>query len=77
MSENRHVVLSVPNISCKHCKMAIESAASELAGVDRVEVDVEAKSVAVYLQDAGDLEAVKAAIEDEGYPVVGEHEFAR
>jgi copper chaperone len=76
MSETRHVVLNVPNVSCSHCKMAIENAVSELAGVDKVEVDLDAKSVAVYLGDEGDLGTVKATIEDEGYPVVGEHEFA-
>jgi hypothetical protein len=30
----------------------------------------------VYLGDEGDLGAVKAALEEEGYPVAGEHEFA-
>ena len=76
MSETRHVVLSVPAVSCKHCKMAIEGAVSGMTGVDRVEVDVDARSVALYLRGEGDLGAVKAVIEDEGYPVVGEHEFA-
>jgi copper chaperone len=76
MSETRHVVLNVPDVSCNHCKMAIENAVSGLAGIDRVEVDVDAKSVAVYLGDEGDLGAVKEALEEEGYPVAGEHEFA-
>ena len=76
MSETRHVVLNVPDVSCSHCKAAIENAVSGLAGVDRVEVDIDAKSVAVYLRDEGDLGAVKAALEEEGYPVAGEHEFA-
>ncbi len=76
MSETRHVVLNVPDVSCNHCKMAIEKAVSGLAGVDRVEVDVGGKTVAVYLGDGGDLGAVKATLEEEGYPVAGEHEFA-
>jgi copper chaperone CopZ len=49
---------------------------SRLAGVDGVEVEIATKSVAVDLGAAGDLAAVKAAIEDEGYPVAGQHEFA-
>ena len=76
MTATRHVVLNVPEVSCNHCKMAIEGAVAGLAGVDRVEVEVASKSVAVYLAPDGDLEAVRAAIEDEGYPVTGEHEFA-
>ena len=76
MTETRHVVLNVPDVSCSHCKTAIENAVSGLAGVDRVEVDIDGKSVAVYLDDDGDLDAVKAVMADEGYPVAGEHEFA-
>ena len=75
MSEPRHIVLNVPDVSCHHCKMAIEGAVAPLEGVDRVEVDVDSKSVAVYLAQSADLAAIKAAIEDEGYTVAGEHEF--
>jgi copper chaperone len=76
MTAPRHIVLNVPGVSCSHCKVAIESAVSRLAGVDSVEVEIATKSVAVDLGAAGDLAAVKAAIEDEGYPVAGQHEFA-
>jgi copper chaperone len=76
MTATRHVVLNVPDVSCNHCKTAIENAVSGLPGVDRVEVEIATKSVAVDLDAAGDLGAVKAAIEDEGYAVAGEHEFA-
>jgi copper ion binding protein len=76
MTTTRHVVLNVPDVSCNHCKAAIESAVSRLPGIARVEVEIATKSVAVDLDAAGDLGAVKAAIEDEGYPVAGEHEFA-
>ncbi len=76
MTATRHIVLNVPDVSCNHCKMAIEGAVSGLAGVDRVEVEIASKSVAVYLDDAGDIGAVRAAIEEEGYPIAGEHEFA-
>jgi copper chaperone len=76
MTAVRHVVLSVPDVSCSHCKAAIENAVSLLAGVDRVEVEVDSRSVDVYLDVNGDLGAVRSAIEDEGYPVVGEQEIA-
>ena len=76
MSAPRHVVLNVPDVACMHCKAAVEGAVSGLAGVDSVEVDVDSKSCTVYLEPDADLGAVKAAIEDEGYAVAGEHEFA-
>ena len=76
MSDVRRVVLNVPDVSCNHCKMAIENAVSQVEGVASVEVEVDEKSVTVALAPAGDVEAVKAAIADEGYTVAGEHEFA-
>jgi copper chaperone len=76
MSDTRRIVLNVPDVACNHCKMAIENAVSQVAGVSSVEVEVDAKSVTVALEQAGDIGAVKAAIEEEGYTVAGEHEFA-
>ena len=39
--------LSVPDISCNHCKMAIEGALNKLAGVQDPRVDVAGKNVRV------------------------------
>ena len=57
----------VPGISCDHCKAAIESEVSQVPGVDRVEVDVAARTVRVE-GDADDA-AVRAAIDEAGYDV--------
>jgi hypothetical protein len=58
-------VVSVPDIHCKHCQFALESALRELEGVTDVRVDVEAKVVAVK----GDIsrEDVTGAIRRAGY----------
>jgi len=57
--------LSVPDMTCKHCKMTIENKLSALAGVTHVVVDLDAKTVGVD----GDvsLEMVEEAIRDVGY----------
>jgi copper chaperone len=57
----------VPDISCDHCKNAIEGEVGALDGVDSVTVDVEARRVTVD----GDVtdEAIRAAIEEAGYEV--------
>lgn len=60
------LTLSVPDISCGHCKQAIESAVADLADVHSVEVDVDAKTVHVV---GGDSEAVVAAVVNAGYEV--------
>jgi copper chaperone len=59
----------VPAISCGHCKASIEGAVGELGDVDRVEVDIAARTVTVA-GDASD-EDITAAIDEAGYEVAG------
>jgi copper chaperone len=62
--------LSVPDISCGHCKTSIEGAVSKLDGVDNVEVNVDARTVDVAFDDgAVAREAIVGAIEEQGYEV--------
>jgi copper chaperone len=63
------ITLSVPEIHCGHCKMAIEGAVSPLPGVQRVEVDVAAATVALAFEPPATLSQIVAAIEDQGYSV--------
>ena len=57
---------SVPDISCDHCKQAIEGEVGLVAGVTSVDVDVDARSVTVA---GGADAAVRAAIDDAGYDI--------
>ena len=62
--------LSVPEISCGHCKSAIEAAVSTLDGVDRVEVQIDASTVELdYDGTDTTLTTIVTAIEDVGYEV--------
>jgi copper chaperone len=61
---------SVPDVSCEHCKRAIEGAVGRLAGVARVEVDVPGKTVDIVFDDAAVAEdSILSVLEEEGYPV--------
>lgn len=61
---------NVPDVSCAHCKNAIESALGNLEGVNEVEVDVEAKVVDVAFDEAKIPEdKVRDILAEEGYPV--------
>jgi copper chaperone CopZ len=60
---------NVPDISCSHCKHAIEGEVSQVEGVAAVEVDVKAKTVKVS-GEALDERAIVAAIGEAGYEVV-------
>ena len=63
---------NVPDVSCGHCKSAIEQALVPLAGVQEAHVDIEAKNVDVAYDDAViDRTGVVRAIEAAGYDVAG------
>jgi len=62
--------LSVPDISCGHCKTSIEGAVSALAGVETVEVVVDDKTVGLAFDDgAVSLDDIITTIEEQGYTV--------
>ena len=62
--------LVAPDISCEHCQHAIEGALSKLDGVNTVQVDIPAKSVAVSY-DAQKLTRAQLVekLDDIGYTV--------
>ena len=62
--------LVAPDISCEHCQHAIEGALSKLDGVNTVQVDIPAKSVAVSY-DAQKLTRAQLIekLDDIGYTV--------
>ena len=64
MSET--ITYSVPAIHCAHCEMSIREEVSEVAGVDEVAVDLDAKLVTVSGHGLDDA-ALRAAIVEAGY----------
>jgi copper chaperone CopZ len=56
-------------VSCEKCKTAIEGEVGQVPGVDKVEVDVAAKTVQVVGE--ADDRALRLAIDQAGYEVVG------
>lgn len=63
-------VLKVEGMSCEHCKAAVTNGLKEVAGVTAVEVNLEKKEVAVQHNEVVTVDAIKEAIEDQGYDVV-------
>ena len=64
-----NATLNVPDISCGHCKSAIEGAVGELDGVSKVEVTIDARTVDVDYDENVDMSAIVEAIEGQGYEV--------
>ena len=64
------ITLSVPDISCGHCKSSIEGAVTPLEGVETAEVAIEARTVDVNFDESiVNVDAIIAAIDDQGYEV--------
>ena len=64
------MTISVPEIHCDHCKHSIEGALAPLPGVASAQVDVEARTVTVEVDESlTDRGRLVAAIEDQGYDV--------
>lgn len=60
------VIYSVPDISCDHCVNAITKEVAAVNGVVGLNVDLEAKTVAV---SGGQRDAIVAAIDEAGFDV--------
>ncbi|MGE5373311.1 MAG: copper chaperone CopZ [Solirubrobacterales bacterium] len=62
--------LNVEGMSCGHCEASVKKAVGALAGVDEVDVDLKGKSVSVKFDpEKVSLNAIKEAIEEQGYDV--------
>ena len=60
----------VPEMSCGHCKAAIEGELNRLSGVERSNADLEQGTVEVsYDEDRVSEDRLKGTIEDAGYAV--------
>ncbi|WP_223068024.1 copper ion binding protein [Paenibacillus caui] len=63
------VTLQVEGMSCNHCVKAVEGAVQEAGGTGKV--NLQAKMVEVTFDESKlGLDAIKEAIEDQGYDVV-------
>ena len=64
------VDLIAPDISCEHCKHAIEGSLSKVGGVDNVNVDIPSKTVHVaYNTQQVTLSKLEEVLDDIGYTI--------
>jgi copper chaperone CopZ len=64
-------VLSVPDMTCGHCKAAVEKALLDVEGVQQAAVDLDVKTVAIEHQASLTLETLRNAVQVAGYSVTG------
>lgn len=64
-------VFAVTGMTCGHCEGAVSSEIGELAGVTSVQADAATGKVTVLSETPLDEEAVRAAVDEAGYELVG------
>ena len=57
--------ISVPDMSCEHCKRTLSTLLSTIKGVDSFEVDLDSKQIRI--EGDVDWDRVETAIKDAGY----------
>ncbi|WP_428541422.1 heavy-metal-associated domain-containing protein [Profundibacter sp.] len=57
--------LNVPDMTCGHCKAAVEKAVASVDADAKVAVDLETRTVEIDTN--GDMAAIMAALKEEGY----------
>lgn len=60
--------LTIPNITCGHCVMAVQNELKEIAGVVSVEGDAASKRVTVKWDPPATLDAIRKALQTINYP---------
>jgi copper chaperone len=60
----------VEGMSCDHCVLSVSQEVSEIAGVEQVDAELASGRLVVHGERVSD-DAVRAAVADAGYEVVG------
>ena len=60
--------LSIPNISCGHCVMAIKNELGEMEGISKVEGNPGKKEITVEWDAPATLDKIKATLKEINYP---------
>lgn len=64
------ITITVPGMTCGHCEAAVKSEVGQVAGVASVAVDLATKVVTIEGESL-DLDAIKVAVAEAGFEVVG------
>ena len=66
----QNIELTVNGMSCQHCVNAVKQACLAIEGVESVACDLKSGRVIISCEDTISTDALKSAIEEEGYSVI-------
>jgi copper ion binding protein len=64
-------IFQVDGMTCAHCVESVSAEVGALPGVEKVDVDLAGGAVSVTSVQELDTEAVRAAVDEAGYQLVG------
>lgn len=65
----KKVTLNVSGMTCGHCEKAVKGALLAVEGVENVDVELKTGKVEVQAEDKVSEQALKNAVEEQGYDV--------
>ncbi|WP_283134080.1 heavy-metal-associated domain-containing protein [Rhizohabitans arisaemae] len=68
MSESQ---FTVSGMTCGHCVMSVKEEVGQIPGVKEIDVDLASGTVKVVSEGPVDTDAVRAAVTEAGYQLVG------
>ena len=68
-ANNNMKTIFIDGMHCEHCKMSVEKALKNIDGITDIEVNLEQKKAVIKTNKQVDNEAIKNAIEEEGFTV--------
>lgn len=63
--------IKIEGMSCGHCSAAVKKELEKIAGVSKVNVDLDAKQATLEAEAPVSDEMLRAAVDEAGYEVVG------
>jgi copper chaperone len=70
MATTEDTILSVPEISCEHCVKTINGALSALPGIERVNTNLDSKTVYLRYDPAQvSMDTIETTLDEAGYTV--------
>lgn len=59
---------TIENISCGHCVMTIKNELGEIAGIRKVDGNIDTKTITVEWEAPASLDTIKAKLKEINYP---------
>ncbi|GHT51517.1 mercuric reductase [Spirochaetia bacterium] len=71
LGKKNKIVFQIEGMSCEHCVKAVTEALQGVSGVKKAKVNLQKKTAEIDAVETVDIDAMKAAVKEAGFSVVG------